>query len=321
MALLKQPYELTADNMKLKILIYGQPGIGKSTTALSMPNPVLIDADNGVHRIAPEHRVPVLQVASYQEVLDVLASGELASFDTIVIDTAGKLLDYMGAWIIKDDPKMARRDGALTMQGYGVRKMQFINLLKTVSTMGKHLVFVAHEKEEKNGDERIIRPEIGGSSGGDLIKELDLVGYMEAMARNRTISFSPCDKYYAKNSARIDDVIQIPGLAGGMPNDFLSGIVRRCDEAARTESARVKEYNTLISHIEHIAEQIADESTANAAVWQIGKLSHFWDSKHRANVIIMTAAKACGLEYSKQKKGFVAAAAVVPSEEEERDVA
>lgn len=305
MSLLKQPYEITADNLKLKILLYGQPGIGKSTTALSMPNPVLIDADNGIHRIAPAHRVPVLQVTSYQEVLDVLVSNELASFETIVIDTAGKLLDYMSAWIIKNDPKMGRRDGALTQQGYGARKMQFINLLRTVSTMGKHLVFVAHEKEEKSGDDKVIRPEIGGSSGGDLIKELDLVGYMEAVARNRTISFSPCDKYYAKNSARIDDVIQIPSLDGGTPNDFLSGIVRRCEEAARMESARVKEYNALISQIEHIVDQISDDATANAAVGQIGKLEHFWDSKHRANATIMAKATSVGLEYSKQKKGFV----------------
>lgn len=49
--------------------------------------------------------------------------------------------------------------------------------------MGKSVIFVAHEREEKVGDEKQIRPEIGGSSAGDLIKELDLVGYMEAIGK------------------------------------------------------------------------------------------------------------------------------------------
>ena len=53
--------------------------------------------------------------------------------------------------------------------------------------MGKHLVFLKHEKEEKEGDNKIIRPEIEGSFGSDLIKELDLVGYMEAI-RKKTYS-------------------------------------------------------------------------------------------------------------------------------------
>ena len=50
--------------------------------------------------------------------------------------------------------------------------------------MGKSVIFVAHEREEKNGEEKQIRPEIGGSSAGDLIKELDLVGYMELSERS-----------------------------------------------------------------------------------------------------------------------------------------
>ena len=66
--------------------------------------------------------------------------------------------------------------------------------------MGKSVIFVAHEREEKNGEDKQIRPEIGGSSAGDLIKELDLVGYMEAIGKDRTISFDPCEKFYGKNT-------------------------------------------------------------------------------------------------------------------------
>lgn len=97
----------------------------------------------------------------------------------------------MSTYIIQQDNRLGKRDGSLTLQGFGARKIMFINFLKRVSMMGKHVIFVAHEREEKDGDIRIVRPEIGGSSAGDLIKELDLVGYMQAIGNKRTISWTP----------------------------------------------------------------------------------------------------------------------------------
>jgi hypothetical protein len=320
MSLLKQPYEIKTDNLKLKILIYGQPGLGKTTLALSMPNPVLIDADNGVHRVAPAHRVPTLQVSSYQEVLDLLASGELAPFGSIVIDTAGQLLDYMGAWLAGKDPKLAKRDGALTMQGYGARKAQFLSLLKAISVMGKHLVFVAHEREEKDGDNKLIRPEIGGSSGGDLIKTLDLVGYMEAIGKERTISFAPCEKYYAKNSARIDDVQKVPSLKGNEPNAFMSSVVEKCREEMEAESEDAKKYSALMEEVAGIIGSIRDAGTANAAGREIQGIPAMWDSQIKARAMLGEKAKSLGLRYDKAKKGF-AADSDGPSQADREEVA
>lgn len=305
MSLIKQAYEVSGD-FKLKALIYGQPGLGKSTAAISAPNAVLIDCDNGVHRIAPNHRVPFLPVKSYDEVLEVIASKDIAAFDTIVIDTAGKLLDYMAAWIIKNNPKMGRRDGALTQQGYGVRKYEFINLLKAVCTAGKHLIFVAHEKEEKDGDIRIVRPEIGGSSGGDLIKELDLVGYMEAVGRKRTISFSPSEKYYAKNSARLPDMLELPELANGQPNDFMAGIIKKCQAALNEESGKLKEYNELIAQATLAITQIKNEKDANKMLESLAKINHIWDSKIRIWELIKSHAAELKLTFDGKSKKYAA---------------
>lgn len=303
--MLKQPYEITADNLKLKMLVYGSPGIGKSTLALSMPNPVLIDADNGVHRIAPAHRVPTLQVSSYREVLDLLGSGELAPYETIVVDTAGKLLDYVNEHIIAENPKNGRPGGQLSVNGWGVRASTFSALTRAASTMGKHLVFVAHEKEERDGDTKTVRPDFGGGkAGGELIKDLDAVAYMEAIGRERTISFAPCEKYYAKNSARINDVLKVPDLDKGCENDFLSGIVRQIEAAAKEESGQVREYNALMGRVSEIVGSIADAATANAAGREIQKLGPIWDSPIRARAMLSEKAKNLGLRYDKSRKGF-----------------
>ena len=306
MSLVKMPYEMS-NVFNLKALIYGQPGLGKSTLGVSMPKPLLIDCDGGIHRLAPQHRPPFLPVQSYQEVLDVLASKEIEPFETIVFDTAGKLLDYMDAWIIKNNPKEGRKDGALTLQGYGTRKREFINLLKRVSVMGKHLVFIAHEREERDGDNKTIRPEIGGSSGADLIKELDLVGYMEAVGRKRTISFAPCEKYYAKNSARINDLLEIPELTNGKPNEFMGSIVKRCIEALNEESETAAQYDKLMKEIGEQVNAVKDAKTANAMLKKLSEMDHIWDSKIRAWEMMQVRAAELNLTYNKEGKAYESA--------------
>lgn len=300
------PHEIQTANMKYKILIYGQPGIGKSTLALSMPKPVLIDADNGVHRIDPKHRVPTLQVTSYREVLQLLDSGELAPFETIVIDTAGKLLDYINAHIIEQNPKNGRGGGQLSMQGWGARASTFAALLRQIGTMNKHVIFVAHEKETADGDTRYIRPDFGGGkSGNELIKDLDLVGYMEALGRERTISFSPSDKHYAKNSARISDVLTIPTLGDGIKNDYMAGIIKKCEEASQDDSEERKQYDDVISAIEASVNAIVDADTATACVGEIKSLSVIWDSKQRAQMLFAAKVKSLGLIYDKAAQKYI----------------
>lgn len=305
MSLLNQPYEVKTNNISLKILIYGQPGLGKSTLALSMPKPVLIDCDNGVHRIQAAHRTPYLQVDNYKKIQALLASGELASFETIVFDTAGKLLDYMSAEVIARNPKNGRADGALAIQGYGVRKQMFVNLLKQVTLMGKHIVFVAHEKEEKSGDDKVIRPEIGGSSGGDLIKELDLVGYMEAHGKKRTISFFPTDKFYAKNSARIDDVLMIPELHKGEPNNYMERIVGQVKAAIAEETEGTAKYTALMISIRGQIESISNQTSANSTLKALTKADHMWDSKQKSWLLLQAKAKELGIEYSESERRFI----------------
>lgn len=303
MSLLKMPNEISKE-FYLKALVYGQPGIGKSTVASSMPDSVLIDCDNGVHRISPEHRIPFLPVKSYDEVLELLASPEIQPFKTIIFDTAGKLLDFIAQYIIKREPKMGRKDGALTLQGYGVRKYEFINLLKRITIMQKHVIFVAHEIEERDSDSRYIRPEIGGSSGADLIKELDIVGYMEAIGRKRTISFSPSDKYYAKNAAHLDDVIEVPELARGQANTFLLVIVEKVKAAMEEETEQYKQYAELVAtHIKAI-EAIKDVKTANETLKQLAAVQHIWDSKVKIWNALQAKTSSLGLTLNSKEKKY-----------------
>lgn len=307
MSLFKQPSELEVSTT-IKVLIYGQPGLGKSTLGLSTPSPVLLDFDGGVKRVNGAFQCPTLQVKNWDMVIDALQE-DLSQFKTIVIDTAGKMLDYMSAYIIRNDPKMGQRDGSLALKGYGVRKTMFINFLSQCSMMGKNLIFVAHEKEEKDGETRIVRPEIGGSSAGDLIKELDLVGYMQAIGSERTIHWSPTEKFYPKNTCNLPAMQKIPVIidaSGNVTgqNNFLSGIFDSYQAYLKKQADISNEYEALLDVVKENVELIEDAETANGVAENMGKLQHIWDSKLKAGLLIRDKCNSLGLKLNKLTKKY-----------------
>ncbi len=303
MSKIRKPHELNVVTT-LKALVYGQPGLGKTTFALSAPNPVLLDFDNGVHRVNPAHQKDTLQIGSWQDCVDELNAGTFAPYQTIVIDTAGKMLDYMGAWLIQRNPKLGKSNGALSLQGYGERKSEFNAFIKRLATMGKHVVFIAHEKEEKDNETTYKRPEVGGSSGNDLYKELDLIGYMEAIGKKRTISFLPQEKYYAKNACGLNETIELPELKDGTPNDFFTkNIVDKYLVALSERKDKVAEYTLLMDVIDEKVSSIENAETANEIVeWAKAFDGHIWGSKAVSAQRIGEKTKELGLTIGKDKK-------------------
>ena len=54
--MIKKPNELISENQKIRMLIAGYPGIGKTTLALSAPKPLLVDVDLGINRVMASAR-------------------------------------------------------------------------------------------------------------------------------------------------------------------------------------------------------------------------------------------------------------------------
>ena len=305
MSKFKSPGELQSATT-IKLLIYGSPGIGKSTLALSAPQPVLFDFDGGINRVNGAFQCPTLPVTSWEEVieaLDELMKGEV-SCSTIVIDTAGKMLDYMSDYIMRKDSRMRMRDGSLALKGYGARKVMFANFLKDVTMMGKNVVFVAHEKEDKDGETRIVRPEMSGSSLGDLLKELDLVGYMSAIGTDRTIGWNPTEKYYAKNTCNlppIHKVVEIIDKQGNITgeNNFLTLVFGNYNQyLANLKQLRVK-YERLVNSFVKGIDAVTDEVSANDVYSKIETFGgHIWNSKLLSEQKLNEKCAAIGLKYN-----------------------
>jgi phage nucleotide-binding protein len=309
MGIIKRPSELSVKDT-LSVLIYGQPGIGKTTFGVSAPSAVLFDYDGGVQRINGAHQVPTLQPTSWEDTSLALQEiqNEMPEIKTIVIDTVGKMLDYMSAYIIKTDPKMAMRDGSLSLKGYGVRKTMFVNFIKQLAIMGKNVIFIAHEREERRGEETFKRPEIGGSSANDLIKELDLVGYMYAVGKERFITFDPAEYYYAKNTCNLPAAIKIPVVVDeqgmGKTNAVMTNIAISYKAAQEKRQEMTAEYEQLLGVIDETVASATDAESLNEAMAKVFAFSPIYDSVLRAQKAVAKKGKELNMVYNKVTKCY-----------------
>lgn len=314
MSLIKKPQELVIQG-KIKGLIYGQPGMGKTTLALSAPKPLLFDFDNGVHRVNFAHLdgVDTVQIGSYQDFIDVLENEDLSPYETFVIDTGGKCLDYMGMYIVSKNPKMGKANGSLTLQGYGERKAEFSNLVKRISIMGKHIIFVAHRDTKTEGEDTRYVPQFGGSSYDSLVTELDLVGYMEANGRERTITFDPTSRNDGKNTCNLPSVMKIPVIVDehGNPtapnNYFNEHVIKAYGKRLEARKEAGEKYTALVEELKDQVLVITDEVSANDFISRIDAFEHIGNSKAVAGQLLATKAKELGLIYNKELKGYAPA--------------
>ena len=311
MSLIRKPHELNVQT-KIKALIYGQAGTGKTTLALSTPKPLLFDFDGGVHRVNFAHlsNVGTVQIESYQDFLDVLEKEDLSDFETFVIDTGGKCLDYMADYIIRRNPKLGKSNGTLTLQGYGERKAEFSALCKRISLMNKHILFVAHRETRTDGDEVRYVPLFGGSNYDSLVTELDLVGYLEANGRKRVITFDPTSRNDGKNTCNLPSTMDIPvivdesGNPTGNNSFFLERIIH--PYIKRLESRKVEgiQYNEVIENIKEQVEQITDELSANDFVQRIDHIKHIGTSRLMAAKLVRERCTQLGLKFNSKAKVY-----------------
>jgi hypothetical protein len=302
MSLIKKPSELSVQT-KIKALIYGQAGMGKTTLALSAPAPLLLDFDGGVHRINYGHQVPTVQISKWEDCEDVLKE-DLSSFQTLVFDTGGKLLDFMGDYIIRKNPKMGKSNGALTLQGYGERKGMFRQLCKSVMLMNKNLVFVAHRDTQKNGEEIRYVPLFGGSSYDDLVGDLDLVGYLEANGKKRVLTFDPSDHNDGKNTCNLPSTMELPvvvdQLGNAHPNTFLiDKVINPYVANLEKRKQEGEKFNHVVSELKEAIELITDSESANNFIERIDEFSHVGSSKAMAKQFLTQKAKSLGLTWNK----------------------
>lgn len=327
------PESLTFSDKKVRILIAGFPGIGKTSLALSAPDPLYIDVDLSAERINREvlnQAAGVSQPRDYKELRQDLGIGcsemelqvvknNLAAFQTIVVDTGGKLLAIMGQYGKSIEPKYGQRDGSLSLKGYGWLGKEFQRFLDhIIYQLDKHIVIVFHTVEEKDGDDTKLRIKAEGSSKNSVWEVMDLGGFMEMRGNQRTIGFSNCERYFAKGTRGIHGVYPVPELTPGTPNDFLTKLFKEYNAVSAREAEKAAEdraaYDAAMNAGTAIIAKVTDADTANANMADFKAINHALTSSKELTALWNDKIKACGLMFDKVLKKYTPQ----PPKEEEK---
>jgi hypothetical protein len=296
MTLIRKKEELQTPTT-VKAMIYGQAGMGKTTLALSAPRPLLLDFDGGAHRVNYGHQTDTVPIGSWDDAMQVLQEN-LSAYQTIVVDTIGKMLDYI------EDKADRGRIG-------GFKKWTYINdqfklFTRTLTMSGKTVIFVAHRDTRKEGDETVFVPAMREKNYSSIVTELDLLGYLEMTALGRTVTFNPTARNDGKNTCNLPEKMQIPlcvdSAGNALKNDFFTTqIVAPYIANLEKRRAQSAEFEETMQQIKSEIDFINDAYTANLFVSNIDKFTHVGSSKQQAGILLKGKAAELGLKLNKEK--------------------
>lgn len=280
----------------LVTLIYGQPGIGKTSLGFSSDAPLLLDFENGAYRSA--YRKNYVQISNWTDISGITDT-DLEGYKTIVVDTLGACLDSVTRHLINSNPKMLNRTtGGLSLPGFGSLKMSFTNWIHRIHNMGLDVVLLAHAKEKNNNDSTTIRPDITGSSYDEMMKVSTLVGYYSVINENgkniRCLNFNPTEQWVGKNSAGFE-ALSVPNLSAN-PN-YLSEILSEARSNMGEESDQMAKENEIVDTWRAKVESSKTPNDLNSFIKEINETVKNTGTARLIKGIIVKRAKDQKLEW------------------------
>lgn len=310
MAIIK-PAAMDFSGKNVIMIISGLPGTGKTTLALSAPDVLLIDADEGTARVNPAHRKDTSICKTFDEVKADVAAAK-GQYKTIVVDTGGALVDMMKDHVVNHPDEYtggSKRTGGISQQGFGYVKQLFLDFSADLRK-NFNVVYIFHEAKTKNGESIFYDLICEGSAKTLVYQPADLAAHLFIQNGKRVLGFTPTEEYTAKAAYGIRGTIQVPELQDGDPNDFLTKLFAKVRENLKAETAALapqqKAYDDLMASVPGMMEAITDAESANQFAKVLDTLPHALTSKKEIGAIYKARCKELGLKWDAKQKAWVA---------------
>lgn len=274
--------------------IYSQPGLGKTSLAFTAQKPLLLDFDEGSYRAV--ERKDVVQISEWADVAQIKPE-DVADFDTIIIDTVGKALDFLAADIIKTNSRFGY-GGALNQQGWGQLGVKFRGFLSSLKRLGKDVVLVSHMDEKADGDAVKERLKIQGGSKDLVLTDSDVIARISIYNRERHLIFSPTETAFGKDPANLRDLV-VPDAADDSFATFLGDAIQSVkdglNQLSEAQIARKSEVEWFASTLP----EVKDADGVNDLLGRAKKAG-----RDVAKMLVLRAEE-IGLIYDADSQGYV----------------
>ncbi len=304
-----KPEDMNFSGKNIIMIISGLPGTGKTTLALSAPDVLLIDTDNGMARVNKNHRKAASLCATYEEILADIKEAE-GQYKTIVIDTCGKLIDYMKDWVVRHPelfPKGAKTSGGISLQGFGFVKSEFIRLSDELAKKF-NVIYLFHENLTKQDESVFYELLVEGAARTVVWQPADLGAHLFIMNGRRYLGFTPTEQYTAKAAYGIKGLVEVPELKEGDPNDFLTKLFAKVrsnlDAESKSLAPQKKVYDAAIAEAKNICECVnAPEDVAEAGK-AIKALEHALTSEKESTAMLKARLAELNIVWDKTAKVY-----------------
>lgn len=301
-----KPEQMDFSNKNIVMIISGMPGVGKTTLALSAPDVVLIDADEGMCRVNAAHRKDSSVCKSYKEILED-TKAMVGQYKTVVIDTAGALIEMMKEWAMENDPKASKTNGGFSLQGYGIIKSEF---LRFTAELRRHfnVIYLFHETMSKVDEDIFYELVCEGAAKTLVWQPADLGAHMFIQDGQRMLGFSPTAKYSAKSAYGIKGIVKVPELNDGEPNNFLTTLFdtirARLAEENKTASADKEAYEKVMQGGMAIISKITAPEHVEETLAAFKVLPHALTSEKELKNELKKKLKELNIVYNKETKAY-----------------
>lgn len=305
---IQKPEQLDFTDKKFNMVLAGPPGVGKTTVALSAPNPILFDLDRGISRVRAEHRGLTASNDTYDGLLADMQTEEYRQAETVIIDTGGSLVQMMQPWAQKQDGKAARDGRAM----FGVIKREFDRLTHQIRAIDKkHCIIIFHTTEVAKGDIITTRLSCEGSAKDIVWTPADLGCYMHIMGSKRYMSFTPTEEYFAKSCYGIKGDRIVPELPAGAKNDYLTRLFEEAKanllEEMQVFGPQKQQYEDAMKAGKKLIDEAKDAEGLTIAAATISEMPHQLTSKAELSAAIKEKAKQLNVKWDKGAKAYVQA--------------
>ena len=199
-----------------KLIVYGQPGVGKTTFAASA-RAVLIDCENGAGAVAGLTRTPYLQAwPEIRQWLVELASGSTDAIAAVAIDTIDWMVQRIIEHVVVDLDVKSPSDITNTLGSshggyYKTREVvqnivyrDLLPMLNAITDNGTAIILLAHAANTKmttpeGYDLRLAAPDLPQWLAPPFIEWADCVLYAARDGESRSLRTEGTNVILAKN--------------------------------------------------------------------------------------------------------------------------